>query len=288
MGDRWLTDLADVLRAAGLTVVEQDGWQTRARGSGGFDGTRPWCVMWHHTASSPTSTAEGDASYMSNGSPDRPIANLMIARDGAVWVLAAGATNTNGSGDALRFTRGTVPANSMNTHAIGMEIQNTGVGEPYAQACIDAAFTTSLALAAAYGLDPADVATHNLYAPTRKIDPATATAVQGAWQPAAVTSSGTWSIDDLRGELARRAANPVPQPEPPTPTPPDTLGDDAMPFLLENTGTGEYALVYGVGLVIGLAGPDVPFYADRFGDALPCDPVIWGYYVSNSNAMLGR
>ena len=41
MGDRYLTNLADVLEAAGLRVVRYHGWQTRARGSGGYEQGRP-------------------------------------------------------------------------------------------------------------------------------------------------------------------------------------------------------------------------------------------------------
>ena len=51
MGTTYLTWLADELRAVGLNVSEVSGWQARARGSGGFDGNKPWIVMLHHTAS---------------------------------------------------------------------------------------------------------------------------------------------------------------------------------------------------------------------------------------------
>ena len=54
MGDRYLTDLADVARAAGWPVIEVDGWQSRARGSGGFNAGKPDHVMAHHTASGPS------------------------------------------------------------------------------------------------------------------------------------------------------------------------------------------------------------------------------------------
>jgi hypothetical protein len=195
-----------VLRSAGLDVVEYDGWQTRSRSSGGYDGDRPWCVMWHHTASQ--TTPANDASYMCHGSDARPIANLLIDRAGLVWVLAAGATNTNGEGDSMLFSRGVVPASQMNTHAIGVELANAGIGELYPQVQIDAAFAASLAMCAHHGLEPDDAATHNEYAPQRKIDPATASAVLGPWQPSAVTSSGTWSADDLRAELWRRSTGP--------------------------------------------------------------------------------
>jgi hypothetical protein len=41
MGSRYLTDLADVIRAAGLAVIEEPGWQSRARGSGGYSTRSP-------------------------------------------------------------------------------------------------------------------------------------------------------------------------------------------------------------------------------------------------------
>jgi len=106
MNGEALTWLPDVLRAAGLTVVEQDGWENRSRSSGGFINGAPFAVFWHHTASK--TSPENDAEYMSHGSDSRPIANLMIDRTGKVWVLAAGATNTNGKGQKLSFSRGTV------------------------------------------------------------------------------------------------------------------------------------------------------------------------------------
>lgn len=218
MGSRYLTDLADVLRGAGLLVQEVDGWQGRSRSSGGFDGDRPWCIMWHHTASNTTPT--NDINYICYGSPDAPLANLYLEQAGIVWVCAAGGTNTNGKGQAMPMSKGTVPADSMNTHAIGIEAANDGLGEPWPQVQIDAYFAVNNALAAAYGLQTGDCSTHHAYAQDRKIDPATAAAVQGPWQPASVTTSGTWSLDDIRQEAAFRAA---PAPQPPTPTPEDQM-----------------------------------------------------------------
>jgi N-acetylmuramoyl-L-alanine amidase len=125
-----------------------------------------------------------------------------------VWVMAAGATNTNGKGSGVRTTsKGTVPADSMNTYAVGIEIGNNGVGEPYSKACIDAAFATSLVVTSKCGLLPTDVIHHQAYAPDRKVDPSTCTGVQGGWYPKSVTSSGTWSLDDLKTECQRRATS---------------------------------------------------------------------------------
>jgi hypothetical protein len=203
MTGRYLVDLGDVLRGAGLIVIEWSGWQTRARASGGYSEGRPWCVMWHHTAS--TADPADDAAYCAYGDPDAPICNLLVDRTGTVWLIAAGATNTNGKGYALTFSRGTVPDDAMNTYAVGVEICNSGVGERYPAAQIDAAFQASLAICAAYGLAPTDVAQHHDWAPDRKIDPARADAVQGGWAPHAVNTSGSWSLLDLRAELDARA-----------------------------------------------------------------------------------
>jgi len=225
MGARYLTELADVLRAAGLAVVEVDGWQHRARSSGGYDSDRPWVVMWHHTASQ--TTAENDVNYIVNGSPDAPIANTYLARDGVVWVCAGGATNTNGKGGPVAVSRGTVPVDSMNTYALSCEIANSGLGEAYPAVQIDAAFRLSLAVTDWLGLSPADALGHVDWSPGRKIDPATADAVQGPWRPRPINSSGSWNVDDLHAELVRRN----------TTQPPPTKDDDAMYLATLSDGT---------------------------------------------------
>jgi hypothetical protein len=215
---RYLEDLADVFRAAGLTVIELEGWQRRGRSNNSpYADGRPWCVMWHHTASS--GDGAWDAQYCTFSAPDAPLTNVVIGRDGIVHVCAGGPTNTNGKGGPLTFSRGVVPIDSMNSYAIAFEISGDGVGMPYPTVQIDACFTASLAVTAAYDLEADDVAGHADWAPSRKIDPATADAVQGPWQPADVNSSGTWSLFDLRAECSRRAGTSSPPPTGPPPTP---------------------------------------------------------------------
>lgn len=210
VGARYLTDLADVARAAGLEVVEVDGWQTRARSSGGYDGG-PWAVAWHHTASGGDGAA--DAHYCTFVADDRPVCNVVVGRDGIVHVCAAGATNTNGKGGPLTLPDGTtLPQDGANSRVIGVELSNNGVGQTFPQVQIDAALALSVACCGAYGLPADNVFTHQAWAPTRKIDPATAAAVQGPWRPGAVTSSGTWSLLDLRAECRARATTPIPLP----------------------------------------------------------------------------
>lgn len=199
----YLTDMADVLRAAGVKVIEYAGWETRGRsGNSGYRDAAPFCVMWHHSATTGFNPL-GDANYIDHGGDTAPIANIYLARDGTAWVMAAGPTNTNGAGQSLAFSKGTVPQDEMNYYSIGMEIANDGVGQWYPAFQIDAAFKISLSLAAAYGMEPTDVSTHSEYAPTRKIDPAT-DHVGGSWVPLVRGTARSWRADSLRQECARR------------------------------------------------------------------------------------
>ena len=215
----FLVELARWLREAGLEVIEYPDWKHRARGSGGYS-EMPLCVMWHHTASPASWDGQKDADYCAEGDEDAPLANLYIDRSGTVWVLAAGATNTNGKGKSIQFSRGTVPADSMNTRAIGIEMGNDGVGEPWPSWQIDAAFLASNVCNSHCGNLPTDMATHQFYAPDRKVDPATAVAVQGRWQPSSCTSSGTWDRSDVQAECSARAGGTLPPSD----------GDDDMIF----------------------------------------------------------
>lgn len=251
MTGRYLTELADVLRDAGLMVEEVDGWQTRARKSGGYADGLPWCVMWHHTASQ--TTPDNDIAYIISGSDVAPVANLYLARDGTVYVCAAGATNTNGSGGPLPVSRGTVPQDRMNEYAVSIEAANSGLGEPWPVQQIDAYFQTSLAVTGWLGLQPDDVSSHAGWT-TRKIDPATAAAVQGPWQPRAVNSSGTWNLDDLRAECRTRAAA---TPYPPEPEPPEAP-DMPITFIAAAPGRATVLVAMdGAGIsVLGFASED--------------------------------
>lgn len=203
MGSLYLTDLANWLRGAGLHVIEYDDWQRRSRSSGGYD-QFPLCVMWHHTASPPSWNGQRDADYLAVGDEDSPVSNLYIDRQGTVWVLAGGATNTNGKGRSLTFSRGTVPNDSMNTRALGVEMGNNGTGETWPQAQLDSMFAVSNVCNLKFGNGPTDLSTHQNYAPDRKIDPATAAAVQGPWKPRSINSSGTWHNGDIQTECERR------------------------------------------------------------------------------------
>lgn len=214
MSGLYYTELANWCRAAGLKVVEYSGWQTRARSSGGF-ASAPLGIQWHHTAGS-GSNPQGDCDYMWRNANDRPIGNVYLARDGTVWVGAAGAANTAGKGGPYKMSRGTVPLDKGNTTTFAIEAANNGVGQEWPEAQINAFFILSNMLNAKFGNQPSDLFTHQAYAPTRKIDPSTAAAVRGAWKPRSCTGSGSWNVDDVKSECGRRAGKPTP---PPTPTP---------------------------------------------------------------------
>ena len=190
MSGRYLTDLATVLRGAGLHVTEVDGWHGRARSSGGYSSGRPTHVMVHHTASGPSSDGWPDVNYMTYSADARPVANLYVNRAGEWWVMAAGATNTNGSGGPLD----NVPADSMNTHAIGIEAGNGGTGEEWPDAQQTAYLTACSALCRHYGIPAGHVRAHSEWAPGRKVDPAG----PSRWAP----FGGTWPMDGFRSDVA--------------------------------------------------------------------------------------
>jgi hypothetical protein len=219
MGKYYVTEVLEVLRRAGCVVGENEitnGWQSRSRSSGGFD-AEPLGVVWHHTASS--TSPRNDLDYMINGSPDKPVGNVLLDRTGTFWPVAAGCANTQGKGGPSKFSRGTCPLDQGNTHLWAFEIANNGVGEAWPQVQIDAAFQGSNALNAHWHNQLDDVITHALGSgdgyTSRKIDPSTAAAVQGPWRPASANSSGSWLLADLRAECRRRAGTiPTPNPEP--------------------------------------------------------------------------
>jgi len=195
MGGRYLTDLAQVCRDAGLWVNEVDGWQSRARSSGGYSDGRPTHVMVHHTASGPSSNGWPDVNYMCYGSENKPVANLYLDRYGVVYVMAAGATNTNGKGGPID----NVPVDSMNSYAIGIEAGNDGIGEPWPHQQQAAYVLLVNALRFAYGIPTGHVRSHWEYAPDRKVDPAG----PSQWsKPSGGGSGNMWNMDAFRASVA--------------------------------------------------------------------------------------
>ena len=208
----YLTDMPAKLNPYWHNIGWQDGWQTRSRNSGGYQYGGPWCVMWHHTAGSVSQSAWDAASYGSNSSGDRPIANAYIDDTGLVVIAAAGCTNTNGKGGPYTLPDSrVVPLDDMNRRAFGIEICNNGVGEHYSEVQLNACFAISNAVCRGYISSRYDnVVEHINWAPGRKIDPATAAAADGPFNPRSVNVNGSWEIADLRNECKKRAGGAPP------------------------------------------------------------------------------
>lgn len=222
MGARYLTELADVCRAAGLSLTEVDGWETRARGSGGYATGCPTHIMIHHTASPSSADGWPDVNYCTFNDDDAPLCNIYLGRSGQVWVCAAGATNTNGSG---RDPCGVTPDDSMNSHAIGIEAGNDGRGEPWPDAQLDAYVRLAAALADHYGLGAGRIHAHAEWAPDRKVDP--------AGPPRYAVGAATWNMADFRSDCDGVAPTPFPPP------PLDPEEDDMPRYLVQHPGPGD-------------------------------------------------
>lgn len=157
--------IAGALRAAGLTVVEQPGWQTRGRAEMGT--VRG--VLCHHTGGALRGNAPSLA-LVQNGRADLPgpLSHLVLGRDGTFYVVAAGRCNHAGAGSWQGVTAG-------NSSFIGIEAENAGTGnDPWPAAQIDA-YARGVAAILRYIKAPAIMcAGHKEYAlpKGRKIDPA--------------------------------------------------------------------------------------------------------------------
>jgi hypothetical protein len=111
-----LTDLAHVLRAAGLTVVEEPGWRTR--GHGQMVDVRG--VTCHHTANGGAHGVEPSRAVVRDGRPglSGPLAHLLLRTDGVYRVIAAGICYHAGISRSSSYT---------NSHRIGIEAEAKGV-----------------------------------------------------------------------------------------------------------------------------------------------------------------
>lgn len=157
-----LTRLPEVLRAAGLRVVEEPGWLTRGHGPMvAVDGT-----VVHHTAG-PRSGIFPSRNVLVEGRPDLrgPLCHLGVDRDAVVHVIASG----------LAWHAGAVRATSYsNPRRIGIEVESSGAAaDPWSPAVVDAVELTNAALALEWHFTAGDVLGHKevCYPAGRKIDP---------------------------------------------------------------------------------------------------------------------
>jgi hypothetical protein len=158
----YLTQLAKVLRAAGLDVEEVDGWKTRGHG-GMHDEIRT--LTFHHTAG-PRGGDMPSLGVLTNGRKGLrgPLAQLGVGRSGRVYVVAAGLCWHAGASRHIDYTNG---------YAVGVEAENTGTGQDWPDAQIAALATLFAALCIEFKLSPDDVLGHRetCNPPGRKIDP---------------------------------------------------------------------------------------------------------------------
>jgi len=162
-----LSWLADTLRAAGCKVVEQPGWKERGRGDmGAVKG-----VICHHTGGA----LKGNAPSLAlvehgRGPPDPlpgPLSQLVLARDGTFYVIAAGRCNHAGRGAWHGVDDG-------NSQMIGIEAENAGTGaDPWPQVQMDAYAVGVAAILKHIGADDVMAAGHKEYRLPRgrKTDP---------------------------------------------------------------------------------------------------------------------
>src|SRR5690606_37416698 len=158
-----LTWLPEVLRNAGLEVIEVDGWQGRGRSF-----SRPIAGIVHpHTATS--ATAKGDypsLGVVRDGRSDlpRPLAQLGLGRSGTVYVIAAGIANHAGVGHW--------PGILGNYDTIGIEAEHPGTtSHPWPTVQLAACYRSAAALSAHLGLPTDRIIGYEEWAPGRKIDP---------------------------------------------------------------------------------------------------------------------
>lgn len=185
-----LTNLASVLRAvAPLAVLEVAGWQTRGRGP--LDAVD--CIVVHHTASGARTGPFPSRNVLVNGRPDLPgpLSQLAVTRpvpgQPATWACVA-------AGKANHAGRVREPWQA-NARALGVEVENDGVGESWTPALLATLASGLAALARAYDVPTSRILGHREVCdpPGRKTDPST-------------------SMTDLRAAVARersRQENPL-------------------------------------------------------------------------------
>lgn len=158
-----LTWLADVLKTAGLNVIEEPHWKDRGRGP--MSTVRG--VILHHTAG-PKKGNSPSLRLVRDGRSDLPgpLSQLFLARDGTFHVVGAGRCNHAGEGSWHGA--------SGNSSFIGIEAENAGDGtDPWPEIQMDAYERGVAAILTHLGLDDVMAVGHKEYATPRgrKIDP---------------------------------------------------------------------------------------------------------------------
>lgn len=168
-----------VLKKSGVRVVEHGRWRTHNRNHKGAWGPVHG-VMIHHTG--PYSTEAGMVELCRTGytSLPGPLCHGVIDRSGTVHLVGYGRANHAGSGDddvlkAVIAERSLPSDNEANTdgnpHFYGFECINTGGGQAWPDAQLEAMRKVSAALCEAHGWTARSVIGHKEWQPG-KPDPA--------------------------------------------------------------------------------------------------------------------
>ncbi|CAF1106134.1 unnamed protein product [Adineta steineri] len=179
--NRMLTDLAEILRGAGLSVIESEGWQTR----GHSVMTSVKSIICHHT----NGPATGDfpsLRIVRDGRKDLvgPLSQLGLGRSGTWYIIAAGRSYHAGTTiDDSVF--GNPNAIGIEAEAVGVPLTNSG-HEYWPEVQYQSYIRGVKALQAAYGVPASRVLGHKeAAAPVgRKPDP-------------------NFSMDEFRAALAK-------------------------------------------------------------------------------------
>lgn len=155
----YLTQLAEVARRTGFPVVEEYGWKWR--GHGGMGKVRS--IITHHDAADQSPTTFNTVIRDGRAGLPGPLSQFALRRDGTIHVVAAGKSYHAGSNKN--------PWLYGNSHSIGIEAGNDGVGEPWTQRQLDAYVALCAELVKEFGLKPKRVRGHREIT-SRKIDPA--------------------------------------------------------------------------------------------------------------------
>ncbi|HIW61602.1 MAG TPA: N-acetylmuramoyl-L-alanine amidase [Candidatus Stackebrandtia excrementipullorum] len=159
--------LADVLRGAGIEVVEQGDWHNRYH-AGAFE---PFGVLWHHTAGAPSSPSNPHPSLdvVINGRPDLPgpLAQALVDYNGVFHVISAGRCYHAGASGGS----GPIPAGDGNTMMVGWEIDYDGVNQEMSAAQYEASIAATVAVLGEFGRDAQHARGHRETSTTGKIDP---------------------------------------------------------------------------------------------------------------------
>ncbi|MDO9380833.1 MAG: amidase [Nocardioidaceae bacterium] len=165
--------LADVLRSAGVQVVEEGAWLSRSAGSS----FAPVGVLWHHTAAQSSASRPAPALQICiDGRSDLsgPLCHALVDYNGVFHVISANRANHAGRSAGS----GPIPAGDGNTLMVGWEIDyagdGSGQGGPVQQmtaAQYDASVAATAAVLTRLGRDASSARGHRETSTTGKIDP---------------------------------------------------------------------------------------------------------------------